>query len=108
MGYVMIYKTTSEMLLILGANLKALRLALNISQQTAADRSGISLKAVRNLENGQNASTDSLVSYCRLLRKADWIMTLAPPEIDDALFDRQSKAKQRQRAMPSRKEACRG
>ena len=108
MGYVMIYKTTSEMLLILGANLKALRLAMNISQQTAADRSGISLKAVRNLENGQNASTDSLVSYCRLLRKADWIMTLAPPEIDDALFDRQSKAKQRQRAMPSRKEAYRG
>lgn len=108
MGYVMIYKTTSEMLLILGANLKALRLALNISQQTAADRSGISLKAVRNLENGRNASTDSLVSYCRLLRKADWIMTLAPPEIDDALFDRQSKAKQRQRAMPSRKEAGRG
>lgn len=104
----MVYRTTDEMLQTLGANLKALRLALNISQQTAADRSGISLKAVRNLEGGRNASTDSLVSYCRLLRKADWIMTLVPPEIDDALFDRPHVTKRRQRAMPSRKEARRG
>lgn len=104
----MVYRTTDEMLQTLGTNLKALRLAQNISQQTAADRSGISLKAVRNLEGGRNASTDSLVSYCRLLRKADWIMTLAPPEIDDALFDRPHQAKRRQRAMPSRKEAGHG
>ena len=40
------------MLKVLGENLKASRLAVNLSQQTAADRSGISLKAVRNIESG--------------------------------------------------------
>ena len=92
------------MLKVLGENLRASRLALNISQQTAADQCGISLKAVRNLEGGANSSTESLVSYCRILRKVDWIMHLAPPEVDDSLFDRKSgEVKRRQRAMPSRK-----
>ena len=100
----MVYRTREEMLKVLGANLRASRLALNISQQTAADQCGISLKAVRNLESGANSSTESLVSYCRILRKVDWIMHLAPPEVDDSLFDRKSgEVKRRQRAMPSRK-----
>ena len=51
------------MLKVLGENLKASRLADNLSQQVAADRSGISLKAIRNLEAGENASTLSLLSY---------------------------------------------
>ena len=55
----MVYSTPSEMLKILGTNLKEVRLRLNISQQVAADRSGISLKAVRNIEGGLNASTES-------------------------------------------------
>ena len=46
----MIYRTKEEMLKVLGENLRAQRLAANISQQTAADRSGVSLKAIRNLE----------------------------------------------------------
>ena len=87
------------MLKVLGENLKASRLADNLSQQVAADRSGISLKAIRNLEAGENASTLSLLSYCRTLRKTDWLMELAPPEIDDSLFERKaSGASRRQRA----------
>ena len=46
----MIYRTRDEMLKVLGENLRASRLADNLSQQTAAERSGISLKAIRNLE----------------------------------------------------------
>ena len=99
----MIYLTKDEMLKALGQNLKAARLALNISQQAAADQSGISLKAIRNLENGCNSSTDSLLSYCRILRKSDWIMNIAPPEIDDSMFERDDPTKRRLRAMPSRK-----
>ena len=97
------------MLKVLGENLRASRLALNISQQMAADQCGISLKAVRNLESGANSSTESLVSYCRILRKVDWIMHLAPPEVNDSLFGRGSgEVKRRQRAMPSRKGVSHG
>lgn len=103
----MVYRTKKEMQIALGLNLKATRLAFNISQQEAADRSGISLKAIRNLENGENASTESLVSYCRTLKKVDWIASLAPPELDEAMFDRPT-GRKRLRAMPSRKEAPRG
>ena len=97
------------MLKVLGENLKASRLADNLSQQVAADRSGISLKAIRNLEAGENASTLSLLSYCRTLRKTDWLMALAPPEIDDAMFERRFAQKgRRQRAGRTTKEVSRG
>ena len=97
------------MLKVLGENLRASRLADNLSQQTAAERSGISLKAIRNLEAGENASTLSLLSYCRTLRKTDWLMTLAPPEIDDEMFERRFAQKgRRQRAGRKRKEVAHG
>ena len=47
----MIFTSREEMLIALGENLREARLAMNISQQTAAERSGISLKAVRNIES---------------------------------------------------------
>ena len=97
------------MLKVLGENLRASRLADNLSQQTAAERSGISLKAIRNLEAGENASTLSLLSYCRTLRKTDWLMTLAPLEINDAMFERRFAQKgRRQRAGRTPREATHG
>jgi transcriptional regulator with XRE-family HTH domain len=105
----MVYQTKDEMLKVLGENLKASRLADNLSQKTAAERSGISLKAIRNLEAGENASTLSLLSYCRTLRKTDWLMTLAPPEINDAMFERRFAQKgRRQRAGRTPREATHG
>ena len=101
----MIYSTSAEMLQTLGTNLKEVRLRMNISQQIAAERSGISLKAVRNIEGGQNASTESLVKYCRTLRKTDWLMTLAPPELDPEIFERAASAKKRLRARTAKRGA---
>ena len=98
----MVYQTKEEMMQVLGANLRASRLAENITQQVAAERSGISLKAVRNLEAGKNASTLSLLCYCRTLRKTDWLMQLAPPEVDDSLFTRKSPESRRLRASSER------
>ena len=105
----MVYRTRDEMLKVLGENLRASRLADNLSQKTAAERSGISLKAIRNLEAGENASTLSLLAYCRTLRKTDWLMTLAPPEINDAMFERRFAQKgRRQRAGRTPREATHG
>lgn len=101
----MIYLTTAEMLTSIGEGLRAARLAENLSQTTAAARSGISLKAVRNLEGGKNASTASLVALCKTLRRVDWIANFAPPELPDALFDRPPGAPPRRRASPQNRRA---
>lgn len=98
----MIYQTRQELLSALGASMRAARLAANLSLETVAERSGISITAVRNLEGGRNASTLTLLEVCRTLRRTDWILGIAPPEIDNALFDRPKSAK-RQRATPRRK-----
>ena len=94
----MIYQTTAEMLASLGEGLRAARLADNLSQTAAAARSGISLKAVRNLEAGKNASTASLLALCKTLRRVDWIANIAPPALSDDLFDRPPGAPPRRRA----------
>ena len=90
------------MLATLGASVRAARLAANVSLETLAERSGISLTALRNLEGGKNASTVTLLEVCRTLRRTDWIVGIAPPEISDALFDR-AEPKKRLRASPRRK-----
>ena len=99
----MLYQTKAEMLSALGAGIKAARLALNLSQLAAAERSGISLNAVRNIEGGRNASTFSLVALCATLRKTDWIMSFAPSVIDASAFDRRD-PRPRLRAAPRRKD----
>jgi len=97
----MLYQTKEEMLATLGASIRAARLSDNLSLETLAARSGISLTALRNLEGGRNASTVTLLEVCRTLRRTDWIAGIAPPELDDALFDRAT-PKKRQRATPRR------
>lgn len=89
------------MLATLGTSVRAARLAANLSLETLAARSGISLTALRNLEGGKNASTVTLLEVCRSLRRTDWIVGIAPPEINDALFDHPVK-KKRLRASPRR------
>lgn len=89
------------MLKTLGASVRAARLAANLSLETLAERSGISMTALRNLEGGKNASTVTLLAACKTLRCVDWIVGIAPPEIDDSLFDRKE-PKKRLRASPRR------
>ena len=60
------------------------------------------MNALRNLEAGRNASTVTLLEVCRTLRRTDWIVGVAPPEINDALFDR-PEPKKRLRATPRRR-----
>ena len=102
METVVIYQTREEMLASLGASVRAARLADNLSLETLAERSGISLTALRNLEAGRNASTVTLLEVCRTLRRTDWIVGIAPPEICDEWFDHATPRK-RLRASPKRK-----
>jgi len=56
------------------------RLNLNLSQKTVAERSGVSLKAVVNLESGQGVSMRSFLAVCRTYGKLGWIDAITPPE----------------------------
>jgi transcriptional regulator with XRE-family HTH domain len=95
------HQTVEEMETALGASLKALRLDLNIDQQTLAARAGISTGAIKNLENGRGSTVRTLVSVLRALDRADWITTIAPLASINPLTHTAS-ASPRQRAAPGR------
>ncbi len=63
----------------MGRQVRALRLRQNINQQQMAQQAGIALNAVKRLEYGKGTTLGSLVQVLRVLNKADWLRTLAPP-----------------------------
>ena len=72
----MVYGTKGEILSRLGGALKTCRLQQNISQQVLAERSGVSLNAVKNLETGSGATLGTFILVCRTLGKDGWIDAL--------------------------------
>lgn len=102
----MIFLTRQEWMDKLGENLRARRLHENISQQTLAERSGLSLKAVKNLESGKGASVASLVSACRTLGAVAWIDALAPAD-EPSPLEIAKLGRPRRRAAPKRVKAGR-
>lgn len=86
----------------LGRQIRNLRLRENLLQQELADRAGIALNAVKNLENGKGATLHSLVQTLRILNRADWILTLAPT-VSISPVQMLSTKRPRQRASRKRK-----
>lgn len=62
----------------LGRQVRALRLRQDLNQQQVAERAGIALNAVKNLESGRGATLRTLTQTLRVLNRADWFNTLAP------------------------------
>lgn len=62
----------------LGRQVRALRLRQDLNQQQVAERAGIALNAVKNLESGKGATLHSLTRTLRVLGRVDWLGTLAP------------------------------
>ena len=54
-------ESPDDMVAAVGEQLRALRVSRNIDQKTLAERAGISLRALRNLEGGQGSTLRSLV-----------------------------------------------
>ena len=86
----------------IGEALKAHRLRQNIPQNVLAERSGISLTAVKRLENGDGATLGSFVLVCRTLGLDHWIAEMEPrDEISPLAYAealKKSEAKKRRRA----------
>ncbi|WP_228028054.1 helix-turn-helix domain-containing protein [Chitinibacter fontanus] len=94
--------TSYEIEAELGEKIKRLRISRNLDQKTVADRSGISVRALRNLECGNGSSLHTLVVVLRTLGREKWFDTIAPvATIDPLMLTRE--AKPRQRASKPRK-----
>lgn len=74
----MIVLTSDEWEADLGRQVRALRLRQNLDQRQLAQRAGVALNAVKNLESGKGATVSSLVHVLRALNRADWLRALAP------------------------------
>lgn len=76
----MVIGTIETILADIATMLRRERLQQNLSQQVVAERSGISLTAMKNLEAGKDASLSTFVQVCRTLGKDEWILTLGPAD----------------------------
>jgi len=71
-------KTPEEIEADLGEKIKQYRLMKNIDQRDLAERAGVSVRALRNLEGGRGSSVHTLVRIARALGRESWFDTIAP------------------------------
>lgn len=78
-------KPVQELQATLGERIKRLRLSRNLDQQTTAEKAGISLRALGNLEGGRGSTVETLLRTLRALDHLEGIETLAPEITVDPL-----------------------
>ena len=71
-------KDAAEIEADLGRQVRTLRLRQDLNQLQLAERAGIALNAVKNLESGKGSTLRSMVQTLRVLNKLDWLQALAP------------------------------
>lgn len=69
---------SKELEIQLGQHLRNLRLRQNVDQRLLAERAGVALNVVKNIESGKGSTVSSLIKVLRALGRADWINALAP------------------------------
>jgi transcriptional regulator with XRE-family HTH domain len=71
-------RNASEAEVELGRQIRNLRLRQDLNQRQLAERAGIALNAVKNLEAGKGATLRTLTQTLRVLNRVEWLTTLAP------------------------------
>ena len=79
------FKTPDELQINLGERVRRLRLSRNIDQRAAAEKAGISEKALRNLESGNGSTVETLLRTLKALGYTQGIEMLAPETTVDPL-----------------------
>lgn len=62
----------------LGEQFRAMRIRANQEQLELAERAGVSVGALKNLEGGKGSSVKTLIKVARALGRTDWLEALAP------------------------------
>jgi len=98
-------RTPAELALEVGESLRTLRLQRDIDQKTLAERAGISVRALKNLEGGAGSTLHSLICVVRALGREDWLRAIAPvATVNPLAMTRQAAPRQRasRRRSPAR------
>ncbi len=96
-------QTTKEWEVELGQQVRALRLRQNHDQRALAERAGVALTALKNLESGKGATLKTLIKVLRALDRVDWLESLAPPVTISPLQMLKSKPERRRASARARK-----
>ena len=92
----MMDRTPEELEVEIGDQLRSLRVNRNIDKKTLAERAGVSLRALRNLEGGAGTTLRTLVSVVRALGRQDWLRTVGPvASINQLMLSRTAQPRQR-------------
>ena len=88
----------------IGRAVRELRQRAELTQAELAERSNVSLSAVRYLEAGKGSSLSTLVRVVRALDRTSWLEDLAPPEpsVSPIALLRERRATSRRGATPAR------
>jgi len=70
--------STEEVEAQLGEQFRALRIGAGFDQAQLAERAGVSLGSVRNLEQGKGSTLRTVVRVARALDRDSWFTALAP------------------------------
>lgn len=90
------HQTPEEVEVLIGERLKTLRIHRNLDQKSLAERAGISVRTLRNLEAGCGSSLRTLIQVVRALGRESWFETIAPiPSINPLMLTRTSSPRQR-------------
>lgn len=71
-----------EIVKLLGSRLRKERLAQQMTQADVAERSGISVNTLSNLENGHNTALDNLIRVAVVLGRRKEIEELFKPKLE--------------------------
>ncbi len=71
-------RSTDEWEAVIGAEVRAARIAANLDQGELAKHADVSLGAVKNLEAGKGSTLKTLVRVVRALGRTEWLESLTP------------------------------
>ena len=88
--------TPNELEIMLGENIKTLRLQKNLDRQSLCSQAGISMNALRHLEGGKGATLKTLIRVVKALDRENWLTAIAPQvSINPLHMIRQKRPRQR-------------
>lgn len=62
-----------------GEQVRSLRISRSLDQAQLAERAGVSLGSVKNLEQGKGSALKTVIRVARALDRAEWLADFAPP-----------------------------
>ncbi len=74
------YSSTGEVLTELGDRIKALRIAMSITQRELAEKTNLSVRTISNLETGKDVSFSTVIEVLRALGQLQSIELLIPEQ----------------------------